>query len=180
MLAFSDVSEVIYARVPEGVKSDVESYADQLGVSLSSAVVDLLHRGLAAVGEERSVANLEAKLARAGADKVALEARLQVAANEVAALRSFAQRAAATTVGSCPKCQSPITGLDLLGRGVCGKCQTSLLELLAPKTATPQPTLDDRAVGTLVGALGIVVIAAAVLGSNGASRDEAGGDHRLP
>lgn len=167
LLAFPDMSEVIYARVPGAVKADVEVYADQHGVSLSSAAVDLLQRGLAAAGEERSIANLETKLAKVTGDKVALEARLQVAANEVAALRSFAQRAAATTVGSCPNCRSPISGLDLLGRGMCGNCQTSLLDLLAPTGAAPQPVLDDRAVGALVGALGIVVIAAAVLGSKG-------------
>src|SRR5258708_3450434 len=59
LLAFSDMSQVIYARVPEAVKSDVEEYADRQGVSLSSAAVDLLQRGLAAAGEERSIANLE-------------------------------------------------------------------------------------------------------------------------
>jgi hypothetical protein len=162
------MSQVIYARVPETVKADVEEYADQNAVSLSAAVVDLLQRGLAAAGEERSIANLEAKLARMNGEKVTLEANLHVALNEVGALRSFAQRAGATTVGSCPKCRAPITGLDLLGRGLCGKCQASLLELLAPKGPTSKPLLDDRAVGALVGALGIVVIAAAVLGSKGA------------
>lgn len=168
LLAFSDMSQVIYARVPEAVKSDVEEYADRQGVSLSSAAVDLLQRGLAAAGEERSIVNLEGKLARISGEKATLDAKLQVATSEAGALRSFVQRAAATTVGSCPSCHSPITGLDLLGQGRCGKCQTSLLELLAPKSRLPQPLLDDRAIGALVGGLGIVLIAAAVLGSKGA------------
>ena len=165
MLAFPDMSQVIYARVPEAVKADVEEYAEHHGVSLSSGVVDLLQRGLGAAGEERSIANLEMKLAKLSSEKSALEAKLQVADKEVGPLRSFAQRSATTTVGSCPGCRSAITGLDLLGRGACGKCGYSLLELLAPRKPAPQPVLDDRAVGALVGALGVVLIAAAVLGS---------------
>ncbi len=168
LLAFSNMSQVIYARVPEAVKADVEEYADEHGVTLSSAAVDLLQRGLAAAGEERSITSLETKLAKISGEKGALEAKLQAVANEVSSLRSFAQRAAATTVGSCPSCHSPISGLDLLGRGLCGKCQASLLELIAPKMRSPQPLLDDRAVGALIGGLGVVLIAAAVLGSKGA------------
>lgn len=162
------MSQVIYARVPEAVKADVEEYADEHGVTLSSAAVDLLQRGLAAAGEERSIASLETKLAKISGEKGALEAKLQAVANEVGSLRSFAQRAAATTVGSCPSCHSSISGLDLLGRGLCAKCQASLLELIAPKMRSPQPLLDDRAVGALIGGLGVVLIAAAVLGSKGA------------
>lgn len=168
LLAFSDMSQVIYARVPEVVKADVEEYAHQHAVSLSSATVDLLQRGLVAAGEEHSITNLEARLTRVSSEKASLEAELQMTANELGGLRTFVQRAATTTVGSCPGCHSPISGMDLLGSGQCGRCQSSLLELFAPKVPASQPLLDDRAVGALVGALGIVLIAAAVLGSKGA------------
>ena len=161
------MSSVIYARVPEAVKADVEVYAGEHGVTLSSAAVDLLQRGLAAAGEERSIASLETKLAKITGENGALEAKLQAVANEASSLRSFARRAEVTTVGSCPNCHSSISGLDLLGSGLCGKCQASLLELIAPKTPS-QPLLDDRAVGALIGGLGVVLIAAAVLGSKGA------------
>jgi hypothetical protein len=157
------MAQVIYARVPEEVKSDVEDYAGRQGVTLSSAAVDLLQRGLAAATDERSIANLEAKLVKASGENVTLAANLQVATNELGALRSFAERATATKVGTCPSCNAPITGLDLLGRGICETCQSSLLQLLAPKTPAPQTLLDDRAVGALVGALGVVLIAAVVL-----------------
>lgn len=162
------MSQVIYARVPDGVKSDVEEYADGHGMTLSSAAVDLLQRGLAAAAEERSILNLESKLAQVTSERVALQAQLHATSSEVGALRSFAQRAAATRVGVCPSCRAPISGLDLLGRGLCTACQTSLHEVLAPKVPPPQPVLDDRAVGALVGALGGVLIAAAVFGSKGA------------
>lgn len=166
LLAFSDVSQVIYARVPDAVKDDVEEYAEKQGVSLTSAVVDLVQRGLAAVVEEKSITNLEAKVARTSAENNALEARLAVASNEVGALRSFADRAVQTTVGKCPKCQHPISGFDLLGRSHCGKCGQSLLGLLAPKSSS-QPALDERELGFVVGALGAALLGAVVLGSKG-------------
>lgn len=161
------MSQVIYARVPESVKADVEEYADVRGLSLSSAAVDLLQRGLTSAGEERSIAALETKLATVAGEKSATEAQLQAAMGEVAALRSFAKRAAGTTVGACPHCQAPISGMDLLGRGLCGQCEGSLMQVLAPRSVLPKPVLDDREVGALVGALGVVLIAAAVLGSKG-------------
>jgi hypothetical protein len=162
------MSQVIYARVPEAVKSDVEQYAEARGLSLSSAAVDLLQRGLASAGEERSIAALETKVATLTGENATIEARLQAATGEVSALRSFAKRADSTAVGSCPHCHERISGLDLLGRGVCGKCNGSLMALLAPKPTQSKPVLDDREVGALVGALGVVLIAAALLGSKGA------------
>jgi hypothetical protein len=156
------MSQVIYARVPDTVKEDVEGYADVHGLTLSSAAVDLLQRGLAAAAEEKSITNLETKVAKLNADKVSLEAKLSVATTETSAFRSFAQRASTTNVGACPSCSKPISGLDLLGTGRCSQCQTSLLDLLAPQKA--KPLLDERAVGALVGALGVILIAAVVMG----------------
>ena len=166
LLAFSDMStQVIYARVPEAVKGDVEEYAEERALSLSSSVVDLVQRGLAAAGEERSITNLETRLAKVTGERTALQAQLTVANKELGAMRSFAQRAGSTTVGICPSCHSSISGLDLLATGRCGECQQSLLDLLAPPTRNrQQPLLDERAVGALVGALGIALIAVAVLG----------------
>lgn len=157
------MSQVLYARVPDPLKTALDDYAEQQGVSLSSAVADLLQRGLAAAGEERSIASLEAKLAKASAEKTTLDAKLQIASGELTGLRSFANRAQATTVGSCPSCGGPITGLDLLGRGTCTSCERSLLDLVAPKTG---PNLDDRAFGAVVGALGVVLIAAILGGAS--------------
>lgn len=162
------MSQVIYARVPDTVKADVEEYADQQGVSLTSAVVDLVQRGLSAVSEEPSIANLEARVAALTSEKSAIEAQLTVASNEIGAMRSFAQRATTTQVGHCPECRSAISGLDLLGMGRCGVCGRSLVDLIAPTAPARQSVLDDRAVGVLVGALGIALVAAAVLGSKGA------------
>lgn len=110
---------MIYARVPEAVKTDVEGYAGQHGLTLSSAAADLLQRGMAAAADERSIASLEMKLAKMSSEKVLLTARLQTTATEVGALRLFAQRAAVTKVGPCPNCRAPISGMDLLGQGRC-------------------------------------------------------------
>ena len=57
-------TEVIYARVPVPLKEAADAYASQRGKTLTGAVVDLLDRGLAAVSDERSVAQLEANLAQ--------------------------------------------------------------------------------------------------------------------
>jgi hypothetical protein len=161
------MSQVIYARVPETVKADVEEYASKEGVTLSSATVDLLQRGLASIGEERSVANLETTVAKLAVENSVLSSKVEVATNELGGLRSLADRASSTVVGTCPSCGASISGLDLLGQGRCGKCRDSLLELLAPKSQSAKPFLDDRAVGALIGALGVVLIAGALMGTKG-------------
>lgn len=163
MLSFPDMSQVIYARVPDGLKEAADLYADKRGTTLTSAVVDLLGRGLAASSDERSVVELEAKLARAEAAKAEADARLAAAINELGGLRGFAQRAN-LQVGKCPACSQPITGYELMAEGRCRHCSGPLLDLLAPPT---NPSLDQREIGLLLGALGVALIAAAIVGGAG-------------
>jgi hypothetical protein len=47
---------VIYPPVPVTLKEAADSYASQHGKTLTSAVVDLLERGLTAASSERSIA----------------------------------------------------------------------------------------------------------------------------
>ena len=155
------MTQVIYARVPDTLKEAADLYASEQGVTLTAAVVDLLERGLAAVTDERSIADLEHQLVRVTGEKAQAEADLKVAANELTGLRSFAQRATQTQVGKCPKCSQPISGYDLLGTGQCGHCAQSLLDLLAPVRET---SLDQREFGLLVGALGAALVGAVLLG----------------
>ena len=123
-LSLSDMSQVIYARVPDALKEAVDAYAEERGVTLTSAVVDLLGRGMAAASDERSVADLETKLAKTTVEKAKVESKLETAMNELGGLRAFAERAA-QEIGKCPKCGEPITGYDLLARGQCRHCETS-------------------------------------------------------
>jgi antitoxin component of RelBE/YafQ-DinJ toxin-antitoxin module len=160
------MSQVIYARVPDTVKEAADAYAEDRGVTLTSAVVDLLGRGLAAASDERSIADLESKLARASAEKAQSEANLAAAMSELGGLRAFAQRAV-QAVGTCPNsaCGQPITGYDLLAVGHCSHCEQTLMDLLAPRTSSSN--LDQREIGLLLGALGVARVGAAIIGSAG-------------
>ncbi len=147
-------TEVVYARVPTALKEACDAYAAQRGATLTGAVVDLLDRGLSAVSDERSIAGLEKSLAEVTAAKNVTEAALHAAQAELAAVKAFAERAG-REVGTCPKCHMPITGYDLLGAGACPRCSQALASLIAP--AATSPTLDQRELMFLVGALGAVL-----------------------
>ncbi len=167
MLACSDMSQVIYARVSDSLKEAVDAYAVDRAVTLTSAAVDLLERGLAAASDERSVANLETTVARVTAKKESVEARLSAAEGELTTMRVIGERSAKTTVGVCPNkaCASPISGYDLLATGHCRQCGTSLAGLLAPSRASNG--LNQMEVGVLLGAIGVALIGIGVTGMAG-------------
>jgi hypothetical protein len=156
MLAFSNMSQVIYARVPDALKEAADTYASERGTTLTGAVVELLQRGLAAVSDEQSIGDLQANLARAVAEKAQLKFGLMSAHQELAVLKTFAQRAN-SPVGTCPnaECGQEISGYDLLGVGRCRHCAQQLTSLVAPASHTS--TLDQREVMVLLGALGAVL-----------------------
>lgn len=85
-LALSYTAQVIYARVPDAVKEDADEYAGKQGLTLTSAVVDLIQRGLDAATNERSIANLESRLAKAAVEQAETHANLTVARNGLAAI----------------------------------------------------------------------------------------------
>jgi hypothetical protein len=147
-------TEVIYARVPTALKEAADAYASEHGKTLTGAVADLLDRGLNAASDERSIAELETSLARVRAQKAEAEASLRAATTQLAALSALAQRAS-RKVGTCPSCKEQITGHDLLGTGQCNACGNALSGLIAPEPTAP--TLDQRELLVLVGALGAVL-----------------------
>lgn len=147
-------TEVIYARVPTALKEAADAYASQHGKTLTGAVADLLDRGLNAASDERSIGQLEVKLARVSAEKAEAEASLQAAATRLAALSALAQRAS-QRVGTCPNCSQEITGHDLLATGQCATCHQALSDLIVPERTAS--SLDQRELLVLVGALGAVL-----------------------
>lgn len=149
-------TEVIYARVPKQLKDAADAFAGQRGSTLTSAVVDLLGRGLTSVSDQRSLTAIERNLAQVTAERDQVVAQLEKANAELAALTTFAQRAS-RGVGTCPNaaCGQQITGYDLLALGQCSQCGKTLTSLLAPTSAAP--TLDQRELMLLVGALGAVL-----------------------
>jgi hypothetical protein len=160
------MSQVIYARVPDTLKFAVDMYAAERGNTLTSAVVDLLERGLVATSEAPSIAELGLRLATAAAQKTEIEASLRSVRLELQTLRSLSERAR-QTLGSCPRqeCSLPITGYDLLVTGHCPSCQEALTDLLKLKAPQPEGTAGQPRAGgvserdflLLLGALGAVV-----------------------
>ena len=81
------MSAVVYARVPDSLKRALQAYASERGLTLTSTVVDLVERGLAAIADATSVAGLEQKLAASSSELHTTRARLQEAESEVQASR---------------------------------------------------------------------------------------------
>jgi hypothetical protein len=153
-MATSDTSS-IYIRMPAGLKTAVDDYATERGSTVTGAAVDLLGRGLQAVADEKSVADLQSALASAVTDKATAQAEFVTARAQLATLGSFVDRAG-QPVGTCPKCRKPITGSDVFAASRCPSCGQPLIELLTPKSSGPAG-LDQRELLLLAGALGALL-----------------------
>jgi multidrug efflux pump subunit AcrA (membrane-fusion protein) len=136
--------------------------------------VELVERGLAALSDEQSVSELEAKLATTRSEREQTRARLQQAELGLQAAREREQLTARTysalaertrqTLGSCPRCRAPLRGSDLLVAGRCPNCGTALTALLLP---APQANLPADEYLALLGALAVLVgLALASSGKN--------------
>ena len=113
------MAATIYARVADELKEATDRYAADHGMSLASAVTDLLTRGLEAAGNEQSVLHLEA--------------RAQELNNEVARIREAAGQVNGRLdqlLGKC-QCGQELTGRDILLSGQCPKCHRGVAGLLA-------------------------------------------------
>jgi hypothetical protein len=113
------VTATIYARVTDDLKEATDRYADDHGMSLASAVSDLLTRGLEASSNDLSVR--------------ALEMRAQELQGDLARVREAASTVDGRlqqVLGSC-QCGQDLTGRDLLLVGRCPKCSRGVASLLA-------------------------------------------------
>ncbi len=152
------MSQTIYARVPDHVKEATDAYATTSGLTLAGAVSELLDRGLQAVSDADSVAELRQTVSGLRMQVEALEEREHRAAS---ANQGLAQRLA-RRVGNCPACGAEITGQDLLIAGHCPKpdCGENLANLFAPVASTavaPKGALNDTDFKMLLGALGLAL-----------------------
>ncbi|QOC94763.1 hypothetical protein [Micromonospora craniellae] len=150
----SDASS-IYIRMPADLKSAVDDHAKARGSTVTGAAVDLLGRGLQAVADERSVADLQAALSRSVTEKAVVEAELVTARAQLATLGNFVDRAG-QRVGTCPSCRQPISGADVFAASRCPACGQPLTELLAPK-ANSATGIDQRELLLFAGALGALI-----------------------
>jgi len=175
VLALTDVSTVIYARVPDSLKQALAVRAGERGLSLTAAAVALLERGLDTSEEERvreregelaaSASELEqtrARLAEAQAGLALAREREQITATS---MRALAERARGE-LPSCPQCGKPVRGSDLLVSGHCPNCGRAITSLLSPSPQRGAPAKD--AYLALLGALGGLVGLALASTSGGA------------
>lgn len=156
------MNDVIYARVPPGLKGEVQAYAQGAGLSVNAAVASLLEAGLAAASgasgddledevraKDREIAELRANLANRERSLRGLEDQRADLAAASEGLSGRLQQ----PVGKCPGCSSPVTGANVLVEGSCPNCRRSLSSLLAEDRAQ----LNQTDYLVLVGALGVLL-----------------------
>jgi antitoxin component of RelBE/YafQ-DinJ toxin-antitoxin module len=146
-------TQVLYARIDQDLKTEIDELARERGTTLTSAVADLIARGLASVTEEESIARLENQLARVQNEKSKLHSDLRAAKMEADTVRVLTQRSN-YPIGKCISCNAPFTGYELLATGQCssGHPLGDVLSL-DPKASTS----DQREFLMFLGALGAVV-----------------------
>jgi hypothetical protein len=156
---------VIYARVPQTLKEAAELYASDHALTLTAAVADLLGRGLAALSDEHSLAELQTRVGELASEKAQTEAELQAAKTELRTLAALGQRSR-QIVGTCPNadCGKPITGIDLLATGRCPVCGHGLSDLLAGSQRSAG--LNQQEFLLLIGALGALLGVALLAAKN--------------
>lgn len=147
-------SAVIYARVSERLKEELDNYASEKGTTLTTAVCDLIERGLVSVSDESSISQLESKNAELTLENMKLNGEIQILKAELQPLKSLSERSR-MQIGKCPQCKGSITGYDLLAIGRCQKCQSGLSSLLADQQASS--ALDQKEFLLMIGALGAVI-----------------------
>ncbi len=150
--------------MPDALKQALEAHRSERGLTLTRALVELLEQALEAREDERSLLELEGKLADCSSERAQTEAQLKDAELRLQAAREREQLTACTyaslaertrqRLASCPTCRQPVSGSDLLVSGRCPNCGKALTSLLTP---SPRAGLDRDEYLALLGALGILV-----------------------
>ena len=147
------MSAVIYARVPDSLKTALAAFAAEHSLSLTRAVVELLEHGLARIAQEQPAAGLEETQAQLKQTELRLQAALERERHTARAYNAVVERSRQPLV-SCPTCRQPASGSDLLVSGRCPHCTKPLTSLLVP---TPRAGMDRDEYLALMGALGVLV-----------------------
>jgi hypothetical protein len=156
----------IYARIPDELKTELDSYSVGRHIKLTAAMVELMETGLESVRRETTVKDLERRLEVAtqqAADSRALaeqsenaRAALQATLNGQTEVYALVGGRLNQTIGLCPSCKASITGRDLVVTNACHSCSVSLSALLDPK-APMGSTLNGPEYLLLIGAIGLLV-----------------------
>ncbi len=147
------MSAVVYARVPDSLKTALEAFASEHSLTLTRGVVELLERGLEQIAQEQPAAGLEETRARLQEAELRLQTALERERLTAHCYSAVVERSRQPLV-SCPNCRKPVSGSDLLVSGRCPHCTKALTSLLVP---TPRAGTDRDEYLALLGALGVLV-----------------------
>jgi antitoxin component of RelBE/YafQ-DinJ toxin-antitoxin module len=146
-------TQVLYARVEEDLKAEVDEFAKSRGVTITSALTDLVTRGLAAISEEESISRLEMQLVQARTEQTNLLSELRASKIEGDTVRALTQRSN-HPIGNCVACGVTFSGYELLAVGQCSNGHPLAEALsLSPKASST----DQRDFLLFLGALGAVL-----------------------
>lgn len=133
----------IYARVPRDVKEATDEYAAERGLSLASAMTELLGRGLEAVASEASIQALEARAQELDQARIAANAMTE-------RLKQV--------LGRCA-CGKDLTGRDLLVDGICPHCKHGVTGLLTNSDTNEEgrPVVNRNEVAPFIASVGVAL-----------------------
>jgi hypothetical protein len=143
-------TESLYFRASGGLREGAERFAEERGLTLSSALAVLVEGGLEAATNETSVATLERRVQELSQDIAVLSERDR---NWRAVFDSLQGQLRTLAVGRCPVCDQVVTAHDqFLSRHCpwpsCGHALVQVLPLPTPSEEVPP------AIAGLIGALG--------------------------
>lgn len=139
------MAATIYARVEDDLKEAVDEYRRANGLSLTSAVSDLLGRGLEAAGNAASVGDLEAQVQALQAEL----SRIGGAARQV-------EDRMRQVLGKC-SCGHALTGSDLLMAGRCPECNRGVTSLVTGAGEQGQGEVSRAELTPFVAGVGVAL-----------------------
>jgi hypothetical protein len=138
------MTATIYARVTDELKEATDRYAEDHGMSLASAVSDLLTRGLEAAGGEQSIRTLESRTQE-------LQSELDRVREAAGSVDSRLKQ----VLGAC-QCGQELTGRDLLLVGRCPKCSRGVGGLLAGSSES-EGSLNRNELAPFMAGIGVAL-----------------------
>lgn len=139
------MTTTIYARIPDELKAATDAYAAEHGMTLASAVTDLLGRGMEAVSGEESVRALEARAQE-----------LQRELDQVKPALDAMHERLPQVLGTC-NCGRALTGEDLLIKGICPECKLGLTAVLADSSSDSGATVNRADLTPFLAGVGIAL-----------------------
>jgi antitoxin component of RelBE/YafQ-DinJ toxin-antitoxin module len=139
------MTATIYARIDANLKEATDIYAEDHGMSLASAVADLLSRGLEAYSGAASIQQLEERVRE-------LDREMTRVRDTTATMDQRLKQ----VLGTC-QCGSRLSGYDFLITGRCPKCSTGVASLLAGGGDPSAGSLNRNELGPFMSGIGVAI-----------------------